>query len=562
MKNTNKSKSKKGNSSSANQKKGPYDKKPYRHPYVKEEPKKDSSSKRVNFDNARVDKVEKGIRSIAETDQSNDVSWYASNPELLRAAASLPFSTVTGDNLTRYSLSNENVGIPGIMALYWSPSIGGDFTDPINQAADSVYSYVVHANSRRTSYVAEDLMLTILGGANLFSFIAHGIRAYGVARMYDQRNSYLPDGLLRMMGFDPQDIRKNLSQIWFDLNEIIARSNQIWIPNNMPIIERWFWLNTNIFQDSESIKGQYYLFCPDTIYAYSDNNHSQGTSLINVSSGVVAATGDLFTTARPQGQTSLRTWQQYMNTVNLLFDQLINSEFRGVMFGDILKAYGADKIYALKPIPVDYTVVPVYDKEVLTQIENCMSIPAAPVAFTQDINSQRIVSTNLSTFTNYSGSTVTVSSSNDTTVAYIPGTQVLNFHQKETPSPEQIMVATRLKPMNWIKRGDVIIPATAGSEIIDYIITLKHKWVNNIPQPEYFTYSQSRYSQSGNSPLNVVNNISAFDWAPWVYYTSADKTGNVSMALGDWDNWTSISSTDVMKMHQAALYSEFGVPVL
>lgn len=46
---------------------------------------------------------------------SNDPSWYATNPELLRAAASIPFSRTMGQRLP----FNGTTSVPGIMSLYW-----------------------------------------------------------------------------------------------------------------------------------------------------------------------------------------------------------------------------------------------------------------------------------------------------------------------------------------------------------------------------------------------------------------------------------------------------------
>lgn len=57
------------------------------------QPRKDSSSKRVNFDNTRESRFARDIKRDACKADANDPSWYAQNAELMRAAASYNFAT-------------------------------------------------------------------------------------------------------------------------------------------------------------------------------------------------------------------------------------------------------------------------------------------------------------------------------------------------------------------------------------------------------------------------------------------------------------------------------------
>lgn len=520
---------------------------------VREQPRKDNRQKRVNYDNAREDKV---VKDIACTDKSNDVAWYAHNPELLRSAASLAFSNTTG--LTLPWNANFTGGynvVPGVLAMEWVPTLGGNFTEAVNQAKNSIYSYTVHANSRNTRYNATDEMLVILAGAQLFSFLALGIRAYGTMRLFDQRNAYLPEALIRAMGFDYSDLQSNLSQMWFDLNEMVARSSQIWIPNNLPFIERWFWLNSNIYMDSDSVKGQYYLFNPCCPMAYNETYNSEGGAL----TPVYIKTGESTSTTWGLGGNPF-TWAQYKQFINTMFDALLDSEDRGIIFGDILKAYGSENIYALKPVPVDYTVVPVYDKEVLTQIENANTFRFLPSAFAQ---SQETL--DLYTVWGQAGGSI------DTT-RQVPNMNVLNFHQIETPTPEQVMVATRLKVLGSVALGNEtggtqqIIPQTMGTEYLYRVYSVR--LINHAPSlVEY-------HALRGLTPNTYDFYVEqTFDWSPWLYQTNAADfavTGaastyvvpQINIAFGDYDNYTIIDTVTLQKMHQTAIYSEFGVPTI
>lgn len=519
--------------------------------------RKDSGTKRVNFDNTRESKFDQDVERMRKAsgftdDRSNDIAWYAKNAELLRSAASLPFSTTVGTK-TPYG---DATAVPGIMALNWAPVIGGEENAPINQAANQIYSFVVHANSRNYSYNAPDQMALILAGANAFAAIAMGIRAYGTMRLFDQRDMYTPKALVRAMGFNYDDLRNNLAQMWFDLNELIARSKQIWIPNVMPVIERWYWMSSNIYRDGDNVKSQYYLFTPTLLYQLNESS-SGGTGL----------------TAREwmSSQSVQHTWADYMQYVNGMINALVNSEDRGIIFGDILKAYGADAIYALNEVSSSYQITPVYDREVLTQIENAMPFGNRPADVTQD-------QANLTLVQNWSSAALSVFEGN--AAYWIPDVQVLNFHTVDTPTPEMIMIATRLKPagLQFItySGGEApsgqLAPITYGTEVVLNINVLANEWAGAIVAHNIFAFnSKVGYNAPILNTEDQALGYMAFDWCPWIYkiqsvalptqaFTPAIVTAK--QAFGDYDNYTYIDTLTLRKMHQTAVYSEFGVPTI
>lgn len=517
----------------------------------REQPRKDSRSKKINFDNERDSKFMKDIESeTRKTSKSNDVGWYARNPEMLRAAASLPFSTTVGMPVGW----DSGARIPGLMTLRWIPLLGGANAVPLNAAANSIYSYVVHANSRNYRYNAPDLMLLIVAGANLFSWLAHGIRAYGIARNYDQTNAYTPDILLRGMGFDPDDIRANLSQMWFDLNEMIARSSQIWIPNDLPFIERWFWLNSNVYMDASGTKAQYYMFRPEDYLVYNEKTES---------------TGGFLQYKRYAGDgTKSGTWERFRDVINEMFDALLESEDRGIIFGDILKAYGADKIYALKPIPSDYRVIPVYDPEVLTQIENATCMNVNPLQLKQDPDTNRL-------WNNF-GSFAT--GTNLLANVHLPVGTILNFHTPEVPTPAQIMVATRLTALGTdfvLDSNNKVVgtaPYTCGTE---YIQDIDIAYLDSSTQGYTFFTVTPKKGAAAQAYFGEFALYNAFDWAPaWPCYNFTDiKVGESVPSKGlrdctlertvmDIDQYAWLDVDVVSKMHLSALYSELGVPTV
>lgn len=517
----------------------------------RQQPRKDSNSKRVNFDNERVDKFEKWEKDAKDSKKGpNDIGWYARTPELLKAAASVPFITTTGAKLPFTSQYNS---VPGVMTLTWAPVLGGADGNALHQAQNSIYSFTVHANSRNKSYDAADEMLLIIAGASLFSMVSLGIHAYGLMRRFNGQDMYTPEALVTGLGFSYTDLRDNLSNMWFDLNEIIAQCSQIWLPKDIPLIERWYWMNANTYRDAQSVKAQYYQFTPACYLVYNETKTETGGGLDAV--GWAGVSNDP------------HTWAQYKEAINSMLTALLESQDRGIIFGDILKAYGPDRIYALSPIGADYVSEPVYNVEVLSQIENASLNGSYPTGIVQDQFGylQQAWGTNLPY--------PPTSSAN----AGTPSCQILNFHQLESPTPEQIMIATRLKTMGWQiiseNSGKVEYqPICCGTEL------LVIGWISFFQYGDDGQPTLTRYSLNYPTTTSVVNTalyylFDAFDWAPWLYrldvtnlpataVAGADASPEIRIVNGDFDNYIIIDANTVKKMHDCAIYSELGVPMM
>lgn len=545
----------------------------------REEPKKDSKEKRVNFDNTRESKYRKDTRSgrkqstnpkrsrkrsggksddqgshkQIKSGATNDVSWYAQNGQMLAASASLSFYNTVG---RKDGLGDVTRSVPGVMNLQWAPNVGGADNQAIRQAANQTYSFTVHANSRNYAYTPSDQMLLILAGASVFSAISLGLRAYGTLNQFSGQDMYTPNTLLYAMGFQYSDLRDNIAKIWFDINHLIAKTKQIWIPNKLPLIQRWFWMNAHVYTDAKSAKAQYYLFSPMFFWQYNETAEETGGSLTTV----------------PWASEPSHTWQQYYDKVSAMIDALLNSEDRGIIFGDLLKAYTADGIYAISPIASDYSVIPVYDEEVLTQIENASILGFYGGGVVQD-NAH-----DLRQQWNWYPLETVVNS------ALMPlNNEILNFHQLEQPTPEQIMVATRLKALGCTivdkttdASGDVktvqVRPTTAGTEVIVQATMCAFQWSSGSPVLIVGTLSPANannLSYLGELMMYWV----PFDWAPWVYLRNTYQSvitsaatyplradAKANRAYGDYDNYVVLQEAELDRMHTAAVYSLLGIP--
>lgn len=550
----------------------------------KEQPSADSSSKRINLDNARISRVRRDIEKDSKRNGSNDISWYNRNPELLRSAGSIPFASVLGE--IQFENASLPTAIPGIMILPFAPAFGPDEI-ALNQSFNSMYSFLVHANSRNYRYNAPDLGVMIMAASQVFSIIGAMTRAYGTLKYYEERNLYCPDSLITAQGFNPTDMRNNMAQIWFDINNLIDQTKQIWVPNTLPVFERWFWLNSNIFTDAPGVTSQKYLFVQTAYYSYQEKLLDTGgcLSLVNISQGgVVNNTPDTagFSFSPGYNTYSWTTWKQI---AQLMISNLVNSEDRGIIFGDILNAYGEGSLHALPQITSDYRVEPIFNSEVLLEVENWLPTTCiiTGLAQTQDGEAPELVMT-----WNPDGSTYWSSKAYENKLATnsvaTPNQAILNFHHPEQPTPEEIAVASRFtclgaKRVNGyttsytnnkgaLTKTEVVIPRAFGTEIPYPVITVQISANASGSVASRKTVQRNVTLGTYSTEMNRLGTMMAFDWHPFIYVqegfstyaTDATTIRATSNAYGDYDNYTFVDSDILEKLHRVCAFSEFGVP--
>lgn len=574
----------------------------------REQPRKDSSSKRVNFDNAREDRVAKQIMKDAKSGRFNDINDFMKNPTLVQAASNIPIFPILGT--TDGDMQHP---VPGIMQIQWTPNFGNyqlaaptaydiegvetEFTPApiaINQASDAIYSYVVHANSRNYSYNSSDLTLLEMAGGQVFAFLTAMIRAYGLIKRYVETSTYLPDSLLIAMGFQPENLRQNYARMWFDINMLIIQTRQIWVPDVFPLINRWIETNSKVYKDAEGDYAQLYVFVQTRYFMYNETLSPTGGCLepagyidptdpkqvVNVFSpglGVTTATvgSSPYTTY---------TWEKWVLTAQTMIDRLIKSEDRGIIYGDLLNAYGADRIIALSEISSDYVYEPEYTPEVQMQVENLTSWRGPVPQYLFQIENRLAPG--------YISNQVFPT----TIQSYGPINTLLNFHTTGNPTPEMILLATRFATLgvraaampglsipdnssvNKIVEIDGWIPATAGSEIVTNvtIITTPISTSSGNQNSQAININlNSQYGVDGFTKLEL-GDIMAFDWHPFMRTLSVVTVPNTptnaqlktpvplnsmgTQFFGDFDKYASVQWSVINKINDVAFMSLFGVP--
>lgn len=304
----------------------------------------------------------------------NDWRYYAATEEIAKMIASVPFNVMSGlpfrlqatwlgfGDTPGYT-ANEDRSANSVCAFDYYPGIGRatHAADSINMAASQLYSFVRHANSGAKNYEAADIMMHVLEMKDIYSSFFECKRALGISKAYTYYNHNIPKLLLKALGIDYQDIRANMAQYTARLNILASKINAIAVPKYFKAFERAAYISSNVFSDSNSIRGQFYIFRKAGYYKWSTTTSQQGTELIWTEYNNPASNNE----APVPFSTRLDQLEEQINSVFLDTDAQL-------MSGDILKAFGEEGCYQLMQTPSDYMVVPFMDEDILGQIENAL----------------------------------------------------------------------------------------------------------------------------------------------------------------------------------------------
>jgi hypothetical protein len=304
---------------------------------------------------------------------TNDIRWYVSDDRLLQDVARLSFANpagadiplALGDGIYANTSTDYTERLPGVMTIECIPTFGisRDGSSPLNMGAQLLYNLIRAENSGARNYDAPDLMHYIMGVDSLFIYYANMLRLYGTLNNFTFLNRYTPKALVRAMGYDYDDLSRNMAQFRSYINTFAKRLSTFIMPHNITMIERHFNMFGRVYKDSESEKAQYYMYIPKFIWKYNAIGSTSGALLEPV---IMVPSGALSTTAPGY------TFSQIVTTGDALLAAM-NDEDTLTMAGDMLKAFGEANIWKQDYINYDFKLDPVFDFTWLTQVQNLNS---------------------------------------------------------------------------------------------------------------------------------------------------------------------------------------------
>lgn len=466
---------------------------------------------------------------------SNDVRWHASDDQLLKDAASLAFAYPSGHELV---IGGKAVDLPGICTIDVFPAVGKalTFSDPINVAANKVYSFVRHANSGHSNYDAPDLMLYLLSGTSLYSEIMWAQRIYAWAFTYSQRNEYIGRAILQAMGVDYDEVIHHLADFRADLNVAISKISSIMLPSNMPVFEWMAFLYKDVYIDGPSIKDQLYFYRPGAFFDFEYDVDEKVP-------GLVLKTIDY---------TTPLTTSNIIGIINASIDAILDQEDFGIMGGDILKAYGTEGLLGITYIPEMLAANPLFDETVLHQFKNATLFKFTTYfngSVKQDVNSNCLQA-------GY------VANATEGTDAYKDLEHLAEEHiltvDLEAPTPGDVMEVTRLMASaTKVKQADDTynFELVCGTAVAS---NMRFWWFSGTGTTRRLISSAPFNGRTGMSVLGLAL-MSRFKYIPAVYAYANTDPAQVESLVFDVDNFVPMNVNDVLKVHRAATLHEYHV---
>jgi len=506
-----------------------------------------------------------GGNSLARPSAENDPSWYASDPQLLIDAFSISTAEKLGlpiyDDVPIISAEStpfiepvDNYSLPGIYSINMVPvpGISRNASSALNVAAARIYTNVRKGNSGATNYEAPDLMLYLLAMDNAYILWSWLVRLYGVLSVYSSRNAYVPQGLLRCMNVST-DIIKDACQLRTLINQMRAKLSTLSVPAGMSYFTRHAWLFQNVWLDANDQKAQIYIYNPECIYKWVEQTE--------------LGTPAYLEPINMRDFSQPYTLSGIQNLIDTVLNPLFYSQDFAVMSGDIRKAIGEENCINVPSIQEDYVIVPVYNSEVLTQIENSNWLGYKVPFGISILNSWRITqeitgSGGLQVISLKFYPNAICNKCNFTTG------RMYNFHT-DVVDPAMMAVASRLNlvmdPSTYSSKEASVLGSSdilsCGSEIVTTNEMFIWDANNNVysrveAEPCYITDSNHNFTAGQVQRLSLATQ---FDWAPMTKLV--DTTGNLLVGYTvDFDNFTRINNSTLISMNDVALLSMFGIP--
>lgn len=484
----------------------------------------------------RVETKGKGSTKRTTVKGANDPAWYTTDPSTLKAVANFPFGNPAGfdvpwveaiqpdDPDTVYS---DSRAVPGVMGVRYVPAMGSPTrpTDPINMAAQTLYTKVRGANSGAKNYEPADLMVYLLAMDNIYMVYAALMRAYSTLYQVNVMNRYVPRALFEAQGFKYDSFIGRTADFKAFIDQTAIRMASMALPADIKYFTRHQYLASSIFTDSAVSKAQYIVYVPDQVLMYDGYSDRKGGRLIGVNWARRATN---------------MTFEDMVETVNMILDRVVDDADCGIISGDILKAFGAEGLMRVPIIPADLRINPVFDGLQLLQLHNAMIIGEVTTQVEQTNPSDP-----------YTARTLVARSRISDLRNVIPGSTWIIDMPVDEVTPELMIEATRfVHPLVKDNTGWYI--SNCGSEVLCSIHM--YTYVNGtITRNICFSYMDA----TEMTPV-VLQYISQTNTHPAII-TYQDNNGALSnfVRLGQVDNYTPLALSKIGPMNNMALTALF-----
>lgn len=516
--------------------------------------KPDTSKMKPQGGYERNEKNGTSQREFPTKNPFNDYSWYSKYPSLLESTAKIPFPYRPGMSMSSadvYTVESAELNttrtfnVPGILTINWMPNIGQSevATDPIGIAAKEIYAKVRAAFSGSLDADPPDFMVYLMSLNSIFSYIASLKRVYRIINAYSPENYLVPEGLLQALGFSEDQVGQLIigkTKLWSLINQLVYMTRKYTCPAVFPLFNRHYWLNDNVYADSDIANSQWYVFRQEAFYKF---------AMLPTKDNATITAGGLML-QDPPGASAVDIVEALYSVGLGLINALADSDDAYTISGYLKRAYDGFPQFTVDLLDQYETFSPLYVPEVLAQIENCVCVlPKSTILPGQYGGGvQQWVSRN--TLVRVGQFIVPTTATNFVT----PHPQI--SLRTPTPSVEQIVEASRLSAY----LNPVGTSTTTGSEglIVDPIASTEiptYMYITMVVNGVYITRDFDQVTSYGANRNIVYDYLTSFDWHPRVVgiYPSSSE----SALIWDVHNVTSFTPEQLRQIHRVCTFSLF-----
>jgi hypothetical protein len=349
--------------------------------------------------------------------------------DLVLANAQLPFGNRTGALI---KLTGEEAAqffptdrLPGICCLDIIPLIGRT-NDAINTEMGKLYARLIRKISGAKDIEKVDQFMYLECGKTLVDMVSKLKTAYQLAFMYKEYNLYWPKSILKMFGYDANDLVANLEDFRAWINRLITRCRSLNFPNIAYLKSGWEYSRTILLDSPDVTRAQLYIANIKYGYEWDPISDPNGTKLKIKSLGD-SSTAWTFANIRLNYEQFLDAlvYDQDAIDISAWYDHLLENDEDRLKFTDCE--------------PTTDHVQFAYDIEALTVIENAEMLPSVNDITTAfdiyQLNNQALQGM---------GFTAKVNTATEEEILLVNHPHVLNCH-KPKPSPSDIARYCSLK---------------------------------------------------------------------------------------------------------------------
>lgn len=514
---------------------------------------------------------------------TNDEAWYIGKlHDQADRYGAVPWTAIAGDQLSgvdyvgvinqgtsqmQMVLNPTSRSFPSIMVAGLIPALGNTTTVPTRldmpwmTTAEQKIAYLQSKISGSLPFHAADLVCYWFAAADIFAEIAQAERALKIARTwmtYD--NISYPKQLCAAMGWDFDSIMGNVRVFEGQIQEIINLANTLLLPKDLTLVERWYFLYSHVFKDSNLPTAKLYAYRKDGYYTFEEQLYDSGTAL-QFHAAPCCENG--YPNTEHIGFYTPTAWfTGMMNRIS----KLLPGRSTAVVdiMAKLLRAYDVSTFFAYPNVSTE-GLVPKFDPEALTAFAN-MTVTGLVYYNVKDNTTDH-----LNFKQNVDFLTLTYAEPIFRPGLYIPVTNILRAWEAK-PSVGSLFEMTRLvccedgsttQSSGFMYTGTEIVNAveiyTGSGETLDERknIVSRVRTVYALDITEDSTLNQ-RWLNS----FNAMNLWTRFEYAPLACIAQrrgGDLATNSVSLVADMDNYAVLKSDVLKRIHRLAIANLWGV---